>query len=66
MPSISSKQHRFMAACSNPQSRAKMKAKCPPMKVAREFMRADKGQHFKGASKHKSWLEAHKARHGIR
>lgn len=41
MPSKTAKQARFMAACAhNPE---KMKGKCPPMKVAKEFNKADKG-----------------------
>ncbi len=30
-----------MALCSNPKGRAAAKGKCPPLKVAREFVRAD-------------------------
>jgi len=40
MPSKTAKQARFMAACAHgwkPKGK-----KCPPMKVAKEFNRADK------------------------
>ena len=37
MPAKSEKQRKFMGACANPKSRKKMKRKCPPRKVAREF-----------------------------
>lgn len=40
LPSKSKAQHDFMAACAH--SPSKMKAKCPPKKVAREFLAADK------------------------
>ena len=40
MPAKSKKQQRFMGGClSNP---AKMKGKCPPKAVAREFARKPK------------------------
>lgn len=44
MPSKTKKQHNFMAMAANPKSRKKMKGKKPPMKVAREYMKADKGK----------------------
>jgi hypothetical protein len=47
-----------MAICSHNPSKAR--GKCPPYKVAEEF------SHFKGASKHRGWREAHAARHGIK
>ncbi len=43
MPSTSKKQASFMAICAHPESRSRSTAKCPPMKVAREFNQADKG-----------------------
>lgn len=40
MPSTSKAQSRFMAGCArNPE---KMKGKCPPKRVAREYHKADK------------------------
>lgn len=39
MPSVSPKQHNLMAACLNGAAYKK----CPPLSVAREFMRADRG-----------------------
>jgi len=48
MPSKTLKQHGFMAMCSSSQGRAKAQGKCPPMKVAQEFLHADKGHHYKG------------------
>lgn len=42
MPSKSGKQHRYMEMCAhNPV------AKCPPKKVAEEFVKADVGRKFK-------------------
>ena len=44
MPSVSDKQHGLMAGCLDPKFRKKRKAKgkpCPPLKVCREFVRAD-------------------------
>lgn len=41
MPSKSAKQHRFMAMCSTGKGRAKAKGRCPPKRVAREFVKAD-------------------------
>ena len=40
MPSKTSKQARFMAACAHG---AQMDIPCPPPKVSREFNQADKG-----------------------
>lgn len=41
MPSKTAKQARFMAGCAaNP---TKMKGKCPPAAVAKEFAAADRG-----------------------
>lgn len=47
MPSTTKKQHNLMAACSTDKGRSKMRGKCPPKKVAEEFMHADKGKKFK-------------------
>lgn len=47
MPSKSGKQHRFMAMAASPKGRAKLKAegvKVPPLKIAKEFVQADKGR----------------------
>lgn len=49
MPSKSASQHRFMGASSTLQGRKKLRAsgkKPAPMKVAKEFLHADKGQKF--------------------
>lgn len=46
MPSETKKQHGFMALCSTRVGRAKARKKCPPMKVAKEFLHADKGRKF--------------------
>ena len=43
MPSKTRKQRNFMAMCASSKGRAKAKGKCPPKKVAREFVKADKG-----------------------
>jgi hypothetical protein len=45
MPSKTKAQHNLMAACSNPKGRQWAKDKdveCPPQKVAKEFVTADK------------------------
>lgn len=50
MPSSSRAQHDFMAMASTAAGRARMRAgggRVPPMKVAMEFRKADKGRHFK-------------------
>ncbi len=44
MPSRNLKQHDFMAICAN--NPAKARGKCPPHKVAHEFILADTGKHF--------------------
>lgn len=44
MPSKTRKQHNFMAMCASSKGRAKAKGKCPPKKVAKEFMKADKAR----------------------
>lgn len=44
MPSKSQKQHNLMAMCSTTKGRKrarKLGIKCPPMSVAKEYMRAD-------------------------
>ena len=50
MPSVSSKQHGFMAMSQSAAGRAKLRAhgKTPaPAGVASEFVKADTGKHFK-------------------
>jgi len=50
MPSVSAAQHAFMAMSKSPKGRAKLRAhgkKPAPTKTASEFMKADKGKHFK-------------------
>jgi len=42
MPSKTPKQARFMALCASGKGRAKAKGQCPPKKVAREFVKADR------------------------
>ena len=49
MPSKSAQQHGFMGASSTPQGRKKLRAsgkKPAPVKVAKEFLEADKGLKF--------------------
>ena len=49
MPSISGAQHNFFAMSRSAKSRAKLKAhgkKPAPVKVANEFLAADKGRKF--------------------
>jgi len=49
MPSVSKKQHGLMGICSNPMGRQHMKMSgkpCPPLSVAKEFVKADKGKKF--------------------
>lgn len=49
MPSASGAQHRFFGMASTAAGRAKMRAegkKVPPLSVAKEFLKADKGRHF--------------------
>lgn len=45
MPSKTPKQARFMAACAHG---AKLRKKCPPRKVSREFNQADKRRRRRG------------------
>lgn len=50
MPSESSEQHGFMAMSETAKGRAKLRAhgkKPAPVSVAKEFMAADVGKHFK-------------------
>lgn len=50
MPSKSARQHGFMGASSTPEGRKKLLAngmKPAPVKVAKEFLAADKGLKFK-------------------
>jgi len=35
-----------MGLCSTPAGRAKARGKCPPVAVAKEFLKADQGRHF--------------------
>jgi hypothetical protein len=42
MPAKTSKQQRFMGMCTTTKGRKKMRGKCPPRKVAREFRRLKK------------------------
>lgn len=42
MPSKSKAQHNLMAGCAHGWSPSK--GKCPPRKVAKEFVQADKGR----------------------
>ncbi len=54
MPSVSSKQHRYFGMASTPEGRAKLKAEgknLPPVSVAKDFLRADKGRKFGKARK---------------
>lgn len=46
MPTVSDKQRRYMGLCSSRIGRSKARKKCPPMKVAKEFLHADKGKKF--------------------
>ena len=41
MHAQSKAQQHLMAACTDPKSRKKMKADCPPMNVAKEFRHMD-------------------------
>jgi hypothetical protein len=51
MPSVSGKQHRFMAMASTPEGRKKLGSKAPPASVAKEYLHADKGKKFGKAKK---------------
>lgn len=42
MPSVSKKQHNFMAMCSSRKGRKAAKDDCPPMGVAKKFVILDK------------------------
>ena len=42
MPSKTPKQKRFMRMCASTEGRKNAKGKCPPKKVAKEYVRADK------------------------
>ncbi len=55
MPSTSAKQAHFMAMCSSTTVRRKMKGKCPPLKVAREFSSADKAKRRASQNKYISY-----------
>lgn len=41
MPSKTKAQRNFMRMCSSSGGRAKAKGKCPPKKVAKEYVKAD-------------------------
>ena len=41
MPSKSAKQARFMRMCASEKGRRKAGKKCPPKRVAREYVKAD-------------------------
>jgi hypothetical protein len=50
MPSVSGAQHRYMAMASTPAGRAKLASeghKPPSGAVAKDFLKADKGKHFR-------------------
>ncbi len=56
MPSKNGPQHRLMGMASTPAGRAKLQAegkKPPPVSVAKEFLRADKGRKFGHAKRSK-------------
>lgn len=56
MPSATGRQHRFFGMASTPEGRAKLRAegkKVPPLSVAQEFLKADKGRHFGRAKRRK-------------
>lgn len=42
MPSKTKKQANFMRMCASKNGRAKAKGKCPPVKVAKKYVKADK------------------------
>jgi len=42
MPSVSQKQANFMRMCMSSAGRKKAKKKCPPKKVARHYVQADR------------------------
>jgi hypothetical protein len=42
MPSVSQAQHNLMEMAAHSKSRKKAKGKLPPIKVAQEFVKADK------------------------
>lgn len=51
MPSSTAAQHGLMGLASTAAGQAKLRKegkKPPPMSVAKEFLRADKGKHFSG------------------
>ena len=54
MPSVSGKQHRYFGMASTPAGRAKLETegkKPPPVAVAQEFLKTDRGKHFGKAKK---------------
>lgn len=44
MPSKSKAQRNLMRMCASSGGRAKAQSKCPPKKVAKEYVRADKAK----------------------
>ena len=57
MPSVSKKQHNYMAMAQDAVGRAKLKQlgyDPPPKSVAKEYVQADKGKKFKHGSSKKS------------
>lgn len=54
MPSSTGRQHRFFGMASTPAGRARLRAEgktVPPLSVAKEYLKADKGRHFARAKK---------------
>jgi hypothetical protein len=47
MPSVSQAQHNLMEMAAHPKSRKKAKGKLPSVKVAQEFVEADKRKNSK-------------------
>ena len=50
MPAVSEKQRRFMALCAGPK-RGKARADCPLVRVAKEFLHAERKRGSKTARK---------------
>lgn len=51
MPAKSKAHQRFMGMCSTSAGRAKVKGKCPPMSVAREYAHAPAGGRLREKAK---------------
>ena len=71
MPSVSRAQHAFAAMSQSPKGRAQLKAagmKPMPVKVGKEFLKADTGKHFpvdhvkKGKPQSRSMAQVHATR----